>query len=1618
MEGGHSSDIHRGNLLGRESEGCRNDKRTAHGRGPDAREAKAGRDAGRGPGQMVRGTSGQVAGCPLMSGGLQQAVQGWPPAWIEGQAFDPQLQRSLDGQSGRGGRRQRSDGSRRVEEASGESRKEGCRDDRGAEGSDNPWGSGVLQQLREWERPQKEEAGEGQEGKEEGSQKQEQDYRNQGVTSGLWHHRSGSYARDTKKSQKEGQASSQKEDQERIVEPDKFGGDFIWEPGLRGRSRTPFWRRGESEDGVKALSRRFDTQCPGDDTRGAGIPVGTAVGHRQVVLAAPVLPALEAESDQTNVRADEQGGTNFVLSTRSSITRQDSHHLRHDHAEAEKPRTDRAGILLRRGAETGVGPARGGGDVNSNGNFGSFQTGEGGGQGKVGFSSSMEPAPRLGEKARRREGQRQAERGQRKGQIERRERRACERRQGQGEEVEDEFGWEPMCSEAVACDTASAGEESRFRPACGSPPAPFSFMKAAGSGPTGPEQGPDFFTTKGKTLGDMATNLVSYFSMLEETCGFTRSKVQFSGGPFPLPDCPRAVEAIVGHLPEGQLSLLCGVCKALNSYHGSLWTDMSLAPVATRMALSGLASTVQESELAEEKFEGLLWDDFMAVRTVDYKGDEIRLARSFSWSNISPALPEGIGSIPLVEVCEMGTLDYVVHFENYLLPVESHVYTKPPKVFVHDDDWEQVCSGLLSKGVCRVISESEIYHIDDKPLLNGLFGVPKDEIVNGIAVHRLIMNLVPVNKLCRSLGADVSTLPAVTGMGGVVLGPEEFLIMSSEDIKCFFYIFSVPPSWHKFLAFGRQVPASLAPRGVQEPCYLCSLVLPMGFINSVSIAQHIHRRIARMSLHGLGQGIGPQNEMRRDRPGSSAQWLYRIYLDNFDSLEKMDAHLAARIRGEISAESLALREGYQFWGLPRHPKKAVQQELVAEIQGALVDGRTGKVRPKPVKVMKYVELAINLLKEGQANQKQMQVVCGGLIYCAMFRRPMLGMLNGVWSFITQFEGEPLIVKRPLTTVVRLELIRFICAVPLAQMNLRAMVRGDVTASDASEWGGGFCVSNGLTPMGAHAAHCQVRGDLPEPEDHIQVLTVGLFDGIGALRVSADALKLPMGGHISAEVSGPGSRVLESNFPDAEHVGDVANITEEMVTQWAAKYSNVGVVLVGGGPPCQGVSGLNADRKGALKDARSNLFVHVKRVYQLVKAKFPWSQVHSLMESVASMDEQDRRVMSEHMECCPYLIDAAGISLCRRPRLYWISWELQAAPGVVFKQHPKDGWGGYTEVVLSNDIAVKDFLLSGWELGSEGKLPTFTTSRPREKPGNRPAGLWQCADWERERWWEDKHRYPPYVYRDKHCLRSQDGQFRLPSIQEKEVAMGFPLDYTAACLPKGQQKGENYLDVRHSLIGNSWHVMVISWLLKELFGPLGMTSTRSLGDVVKVSPGGDPMLQGYLRRPSLQRVKASQAVAGEGLLARKLVNFVSIKGEDLLLQADSENQVKFHRLRSSVPGRLWRWKTVCGWPWKEKGYHINVLEVHAIYTCLRWRICRKRQMHCRFVHLTDSLVALHSLSRGRSSSRKMRSVLSRINALLLATGVVPIWAYIGTKQNPADRPSRRPVLKVCRKRKYT
>ena len=444
--------------------------------------------------------------------------------------------------------------------------------------------------------------------------------------------------------------------------------------------------------------------------------------------------------------------------------------------------------------------------------------------------------------------------------------------------------------------------------------------------------------------------------------------------------------------------------------------------------------------------------------------------------------------------------------------------------------------------------------------------------------------------------------------------------------------------------------------------------------------------------------------------------------------------------------------------------------------------------------------------------------------------------------------------------------------------------------------------------------------------------------------------------------------------------------------------------MGSGPPCQGVSGLNADRKGALRDARSNLFVHVSRIRDLVRSCFPWAQVRSIMESVASMDWQDEQVMSNDFGCDPWQIDAQCVSLARRPRLYWCDWELRQAEGAIIE----DNVGWRKQIALTAQLEDRKFLLPGWRKHSPEPLPTFTTARPRRTPGHKPAGLKHCEPDAKQRWQQDEFRFPPYQYRSCFCLLNKDGVLRVPSIEEREVIMGFPRNYTVNCLPKAKQGTQEHVDARLSLVGNSWNVTVVAWILSQLGTLLGLNDRLAVQDIVaRTSPGCSRDFQTYLQRPLMEQNGAPVNHGCALKLIHKLLTLVSVKGEDLMLQASTEDQVKYHRLRASIPAKLWKWRTAASWKWTGSKEHINVLEMRVVLTSLRWRIERRKSLHTKFVHLVDSQVVLHALRRGRSSSRKLKRTLLRTNALLLASRTQVLWAYVHTKENPADGPSRRP-----------
>eukprot|EP00438_Fugacium_kawagutii_P023236 Skav223681 [mRNA] locus=scaffold3470:134573:139091:+ [translate_table: standard] len=990
-----------------------------------------------------------------------------------------------------------------------------------------------------------------------------------------------------------------------------------------------------------------------------------------------------------------------------------------------------------------------------------------------------------------------------------------------------------------------------------------------------------------------------------------------TGRLYPLPSSNECLAALFSSSSPVLVRCLRNLVLGLNSLNGEGLDSHAAVNTLQRRVLSFLHEQCL-CFLSREASDDLPeWEDFFKVRGIDYRGEEVLTAQSIEWENISPALPQEVGSVDLSQVVERGCLHYVNCFEEYLLPEEDQVYVRPPKVMVPEHGWTKVCQGLLQLGVCRLIPESAVHRVQGRLLLNGLFGVSKREFQGPWEVRRLIMNLTPCNAICKSMDGDVATLPSWSNMHALQLHPDEDLVVSSEDVRCFFYIFKVPPQWFPFLAFNRLAPRCVCPDDGRY--YLCSAVLPMGFKNSVSLAQHVHRVIVKRALAASNLPIGGESEIRKDEPFPGTTSMFRIYLDNFDQLSRVNKGLADVLQGKASQLALGLREEYLRLNVPRHPKKSVEQQRTAEVQGAIIDGSLGVAYPKPDKILKYCHFGRKLLEQSHCTQRQAQVVGGGFVYMCMFRRPLLGSLNHIWKFITKCEGLPPVVRHLIPPEMKAEIARFISLCPLAFVDFRVSPSPVVTASDASEFGGGVTMSTGLTESGVIAAGCNIRGDVLEPLDAPTVLAVGLFDGIAALRVAMDVLGWNVQGHISVESDECARRVVEAHFPSSMFVHDVREITLETVKNWAGQFSQVSLVALGAGPPCQGVSPLNAGRKGALRDERTSLFCHVPRIKDLLVQAFPWARVVQLMENVSGMDKEDLATMSSTLELQPYLVDGKDFTLARRPRFFWLDWELLPQQGVQIVPAATQLWTDHHEVHLSVPCKAERYLQPGWKKPNGEPFPTFTTSRCREHPGRRPAGLHQCEAHEIQRWQADWHRYPPYQYRDVHMVKNRQGALRPPSVEERECILGFPRAYTHSCMKKPLQGTEAHLEKRLTLLGNTWCVPVIAWLLNHLGHVLGFHELYTPAQIVeRCAPGSTTSLQSFLLRPSMKQSKPSSCKEEQQLeLVNKLSSLVSLKGEDLLLQTASEDTVHMWCGRTSTPSKTLR-TPPAGVPGKESG----------------------------------------------------------------------------------------------------
>eukprot|EP00808_Paulinella_micropora_P017107 g19272.t1 len=94
-----------------------------------------------------------------------------------------------------------------------------------------------------------------------------------------------------------------------------------------------------------------------------------------------------------------------------------------------------------------------------------------------------------------------------------------------------------------------------------------------------------------------------------------------------------------------------------------------------------------------------------------------------------------------------------------------------------------------------------------------------------------------------------------------------------------------------------------------------------------------------------------------------------------------------------------------------------------------------------------------------------------------------------------------------------------------------------------------------------------------------------------------------------------------------------------------------------------------------------------------------------------------------------------------------------------------------------------------------------------------------------------------------------------------------------------------------------------------------------------------------------------------------------------------------------------WKVAVSYRWKRVGEHINVLEMRAVLTAVRWFFSHQSAAGSLLILYTDSQVVLGAASKGRSSSRPLLRLLRRIASCILASGSTIYLVHVPSGMNP-------------------
>ena len=310
---------------------------------------------------------------------------------------------------------------------------------------------------------------------------------------------------------------------------------------------------------------------------------------------------------------------------------------------------------------------------------------------------------------------------------------------------------------------------------------------------------------------------------------------------------------------------------------------------------------------------------------------------------------------------------------------------------VPPEEEDELARKLIAHGMAIPVPERELPHDSEGQLhVGGLFCVGKNDVED-----RLIYDRRPENAKMHKL--TWARLPSGACFTRMLLGDDEYLRGSGDDLRNYYYMLALPLNWVKFNSVGRRMSRQV----LDELGYdskvdhrLCFRVLGMGDINGCDIAQATHESILRQ--HGV---LDRAVQLVYGEHVPKGPLWEGAYLD--DLLITLRCRVPGRVpldgtfcppvpqAGDEDVQQVAAAEqAYTKARLQRAEHKAFRFQTSFKAWGAHVDGIIGKVGVS-IEVRRQVWVLLSkIVAGGWSNKDVLRRVLGFLAYIFQYRREL------------------------------------------------------------------------------------------------------------------------------------------------------------------------------------------------------------------------------------------------------------------------------------------------------------------------------------------------------------------------------------------------------------------------------------------------------------------------------------------------------------------------------------------------------------------------------------------------------------------------------------------------------